>query len=90
MWQDVGIARGAARTKPGDSAAGRNTPSTRPPSNPAGLGGAQPLPSGLAGSTLRMAREESRGAHYRTDFPDHDDVRFLKHSIAQKDSIRFE
>jgi L-aspartate oxidase len=36
-----------------------------------------------------LAREESRGAHYRTDFPAHNDARFLKHSILQGDSIRF-
>jgi L-aspartate oxidase len=29
-----------------------------------------------------IAREESRGAHYRTDFPAHDDQRFKKHSVA--------
>ncbi len=31
-----------------------------------------------------LARHESRGAHYRTDFPQHDDVAFLKHSLAQR------
>jgi L-aspartate oxidase len=36
-----------------------------------------------------LAREESRGAHYRTDFPVHDDAKFLKHSIVKGDSIRF-
>jgi succinate dehydrogenase/fumarate reductase flavoprotein subunit len=37
-----------------------------------------------------MAREESRGAHYRTDFPDHNDVKFRKHSIVSGEKIRFE
>ena len=36
-----------------------------------------------------IAREESRGAHYRTDFPAHDDARFKKHSIVQGAEIRF-
>jgi L-aspartate oxidase len=36
-----------------------------------------------------MAREESRGAHYRTDFPAHNDAKFLKHSIVKGDSVRF-
>ncbi len=36
-----------------------------------------------------LAREESRGAHYRTDFPAHNDAKFLKHSIVKGDSIRF-
>jgi fumarate reductase flavoprotein subunit len=29
-----------------------------------------------------LAREESRGAHARRDFPDRDDAKFLKHTIA--------
>jgi L-aspartate oxidase len=37
-----------------------------------------------------VAREESRGAHYRTDFPDHDDAKFKKHSVVAGDAIRFE
>jgi L-aspartate oxidase len=37
-----------------------------------------------------LAREESRGAHYRTDFPAHDDRKFLKHSVIQGERIRFE
>ena len=29
-----------------------------------------------------LAREESRGAHYREDFPTRDDERFMKHTYA--------
>jgi succinate dehydrogenase / fumarate reductase flavoprotein subunit len=29
-----------------------------------------------------LAREESRGAHFREDFPDRDDARWLKHTLA--------
>jgi L-aspartate oxidase len=36
-----------------------------------------------------LAREESRGAHYRMDFPAHDDAKFLKHSVATGEKIRF-
>jgi succinate dehydrogenase / fumarate reductase flavoprotein subunit len=32
-----------------------------------------------------LAREESRGSHYRTDFPERDDSRFLKTSVAKFD-----
>src|SRR5947209_6594513 len=38
-----------------------------------------------------LAREESRGAHFRSDFPEHDDVHFQKHSIVSLGSpVRFE
>lgn len=36
-----------------------------------------------------LARLESRGAHYRTDYPAHDDVKFKKHSIITKKAVRF-
>ena len=37
------------------------------------------------------AREESRGAHFRNDFPQHDDLHFQKHSIYTADGlVRFE
>ena len=36
-----------------------------------------------------LARLESRGAHYRTDYPEHDDEKFRKHSIAGKKGVRF-
>ncbi len=30
-----------------------------------------------------LARQESRGAHYRRDFPERDDTNWLKHSVSQ-------
>jgi L-aspartate oxidase len=36
-----------------------------------------------------LARLESRGAHYRTDYPEHDDQRFKKHSIVGEKGVRF-
>jgi fumarate reductase flavoprotein subunit len=33
-----------------------------------------------------LRREESRGAHQRTDFPERDDERFLAHSLVHRES----
>jgi succinate dehydrogenase/fumarate reductase flavoprotein subunit len=46
---------------------------------------------GLVMAKGALARHESRGSHYRSDFPYRDDDDFAKHSIAQKNKeIRFE
>ncbi|MBV8632159.1 MAG: L-aspartate oxidase [Silvibacterium sp.] len=37
-----------------------------------------------------LAREESRGAHYRNDFPHRDDAHFAQHSIVRHGRITFE
>ena len=36
-----------------------------------------------------LARAESRGAHSRIDYPDHDDKKFLKHSIIRGEKVLF-
>jgi L-aspartate oxidase len=36
-----------------------------------------------------LAREESRGVHYRMDYPDRDDKKFLKHSVVGGDKVVF-
>ncbi len=37
-----------------------------------------------------LARTESRGAHYRNDYPERDDAQFLKHSIVGREGIGFD
>jgi L-aspartate oxidase len=45
--------------------------------------------SGLAIARSALARTESRGSHYRSDFPSKDDTHFQKHSIMTGESVHF-
>jgi L-aspartate oxidase len=89
MWRDAGIVRTGAGLKKAigqlESLAVRVAhPKTRRAWEAQNL-----RQAGLLVARSALAREESRGAHYRTDFPDHNDAKFLKHSIVNGDSIRF-
>ena len=48
------------------------------------------LQAGLLIARSGLAREESRGAHYRLDFPLKNDAKFRKHSVVCGENIRFE
>jgi L-aspartate oxidase len=45
--------------------------------------------SALLVAKSALAREESRGAHYRIDYPDHEDRRFSRHSVIRGDKVLF-
>jgi L-aspartate oxidase len=46
--------------------------------------------SGLAIARSALARRESRGGHYRSDYPAKDDANFRKHSVMRDGKVRFE
>jgi len=46
--------------------------------------------TGLLIARSALVREESRGAHYRVDFPLKNDAKFRKHSVVCGDSVSFE
>ena len=48
------------------------------------------LQAGLLIARSALAREESRGAHYRLDHPLKNDAKYHKHSVISGDNIRFE
>ncbi len=89
MWSEVGIVRMRPGMQKAVNALGELSPkfanaTTRRANEAANLHTAALL---VARSAL--AREESRGAHYRIDYPDHEDKRFLRHSVVRGEKILF-
>jgi L-aspartate oxidase len=90
MWKDVGIVRVSGEMK---HAIRRLEEIGSQLSHPQGRREYEGRNLQIAGTLVArsaLAREESRGAHYRTDFPDGNDAKFRKHSVAQGEHIRFE
>ena len=90
MWKQVGIVRTGAGLKQAIQRLAElgeplHSPRTRREFEARNL-----QLTGMLIARSALAREESRGAHYRTDFPDHNDVKFLKHSVATGEKIGFE
>jgi L-aspartate oxidase len=89
MWKDAGI----VRTRTGMQEAIRMLEALSPrvahPRTQRAYEAANLHLAGLLVARSALAREESRGAHYRTDYPGHDDKRFLKHSVVKGERLRF-
>jgi L-aspartate oxidase len=90
MWSKVGIVRSGQTlreaTQQLQAAAERIPPRTSRRACEAGNIHAAALL--IARSAL--AREESRGAHYRIDYPANNDAKFKKHSVMTERNVRFE
>jgi L-aspartate oxidase len=90
MWNKVGIVRdGLGLRQAIDKLECRQRRAAHPPTR-RGFEARNILTSGLLVARSALAREESRGGHYRTDFPSHDDAKFLKHSVMRGNSISFQ
>jgi L-aspartate oxidase len=89
MWRDVGIVRSGTGLKAAVEQLNRLAPRVAHPQTRRAHEVQNLHTVGLLVARSALAREESRGAHYRTDFPAHNDARFRKHSILTGDSIRF-
>jgi L-aspartate oxidase len=89
MWNRVGIVRsrqGLTEALQQLQAAGEKVP--RATSRRTGEAG-NIHTAALLITRSALARLESRGAHYRTDYPMNDDVKFKKHSIVGEREVRF-
>ena len=90
LWKEVGIVRTASGLKRAIHELWRLRECLTPPGNRAACEAVNLHQVALLIARSALAREESRGAHYRTDYPSHNDAKFQKHSIAGADQVRFE
>ncbi len=89
MWKDVGIVRSRGGLKGAIQQLEQLSARLAHPRTRRAYEARNIHTAGLLVARSALAREESRGAHYRTDYPTHNDAKFLKHSIVSGDSIRF-
>jgi L-aspartate oxidase len=89
MWRDVGIVRTGATLKHALEQLNQICPRVAHPQTRRAFEARNLHIVGTLVARSALAREESRGAHYRLDFPTHDDAKFLNHSIIKGDSIKF-
>jgi L-aspartate oxidase len=89
MWKGAGIVRTRAGMQQAIKLLEELSPRVAHPRTRRAHEAANLHLAGLLVARSALAREESRGAHYRTDFPGHDDKKFLKHSVVKGESLRF-
>ncbi|HSM87818.1 MAG TPA: L-aspartate oxidase, partial [Candidatus Limnocylindrales bacterium] len=89
MWEKVGI----VRTRQGMTEAVQHlqgmTPRLPPSDSRRHCEAGNIHTAALLIARSALARLESRGAHYRTDYPAHDDTKFKKHSVVTEGAVRF-
>jgi L-aspartate oxidase len=89
MWNDVGIVRTRKQMQSAIQQLEELGPKLAHPHTRRSYEAANLQLAGLLVARSALAREESRGAHYRIDFPDHNDMKFLKHSVVKGGGIQF-
>ena len=90
MWNKVGIVRDGSGLRQAVETLRSLQPRAAHPATRRAFEARNILTSGLLVAQSAMARLESRGAHYRTDYPSHDDAKFLKHSVMRGEKISFQ
>jgi len=89
MWKDAGIVRTRAGMTGAIKALEALALRVASPHSRRAWEAANLRLAGLLVVRAALGREESRGAHYRTDYPLHDDKKFLKHSVFKGETLRF-
>jgi L-aspartate oxidase len=89
LWKDAGIVRTRIGMQEAIKVLEGLAPRVAHPRTRRGYEAANLHAAGLLVTRSALAREESRGAHYRIDNPGHDDKKFLKHSVVRGEGVRF-
>ena len=89
MWKDAGIVRTRVGMQEAIKVLEGLAPRVAHPRTRRAHEAANLHLAGLLVARSALAREESRGAHYRIDNPGHEDKKFLKHSVVRGESVRF-
>jgi L-aspartate oxidase len=89
MWKNAGIVRSRTGMQEAIQALEGLAPRVAHPRTRRSHEAANLHLAGLLVARSALAREESRGSHYRIDNPGHDDEKFLKHSVVKGESLRF-
>jgi L-aspartate oxidase len=84
LWKDVGIVRTRIGMQEAIEVLEGLAPRVAHPRTRRSHEAANLHLAGLLVARSALAREESRGAHYRTDYPGHDDKKFLRHSVIKR------
>ena len=88
MWQYVGVVRDGKGLR--QVVTELSTMQTPAGDDRRSCEAANILQAGLLIARSALAREESRGAHYRLDYPLKNEAKFHKHSVVSGEKIRFE
>ena len=89
MWQDVGVVRTGQGMKRAIERLTQLEVRVAHPHTRRAWEARNLQTVGLLVARSALARQESRGAHYRTDYPDHNDAKFRKHSLISREAVRF-
>jgi L-aspartate oxidase len=89
MWSEVAIVRTRQGMQKAIKALEDMAPKLAHPATRRGHEAANLHLAALGVARSALAREESRGTHYRMDYPDRDDKKFLKHSVVRGEKVIF-
>ena len=90
MWRHVGVVRDGKTLKQTLAELSEMQASVPESGDRRSYEAANILQTGLLITRSALAREESRGAHYRLDFPLKNDRKFGTHSVVQGGAVSFE